>query len=95
MKRGEIHKEMRLSSATRSSNSFHDEPMAPQFIRAGDDSYYLITKFGALSFDVKGSYMKKNMPSKYVFIGANIREEVKKYAATLMGKHVEALSDYG
>ena len=61
-----------------------DEPMAPQFIRAGDDPYYLTMKFGALSFDVKGRYMKKNMPSKYVFIGANIREEVKKYAATLM-----------
>ena len=58
--------------------------MAPQFIRAGDDPYYLTMKFGALSFDVKGRYMKKNMPSRYVFIGANIREEVKKYAATLM-----------
>ena len=75
--------------------SVSDEPMAPQFIRAGDDPYYLTMKFGALSFDVKGRYMKENMPSKYVFIGANIREEVKKYAATLMGKHVEALLDYG
>ena len=84
MNRGEIYCEMRLSSATRSSNSFHDEPMAPQFIRAGDVPYYLTMKFGALSLDAKGRYMKKNMPSKYVFIGANIHQEVKKYATTLM-----------